>query len=149
MKRKLLILSILLIPFITGCGNSKQLICYDEINDGDFKQSLIMNYNKEKTKIESASIEIVIDINEIDLKTLECTKEKIEECLDELETKYKEGCNNLLENCEVKDKTEKGFTFTADIQNEKLDTYFNELGTTLPINQMKTKIENKFGFTCE
>ena len=148
MKKKVLIL-ILLIPFFTACGNDRKLICSEEINNGEFKQSLIMNYNKEKTKVDTSSIEIVINLNEMELKDLGCTKETKEECFDELKTKYNAGCENMLENCKIEEENENGFTFTANIKEDKMEEYFGEISTTLPINQMRSKIETKFGFSCE
>lgn len=150
MKKVMYLVVLLLVSFLfTACGNENKLVCYEELNKGDYKQSLIMNYNKEKTQVQDASIEVVVDINDIDLKDIGCTTETTEECLGELETKFNDGCNNMLEDCELKDKTEKGFTFTANIKKDKLEEYFGEISTTLPINQMRSKVETKFGFTCE
>ena len=148
MKKGILIL-VLLIPFFTACGNDKKLVCGEELNNGEYKQSLIMNYNKEKTQVKTASIEIVVDIKEMELKDLGCTKETKEECVDELEARFNSGCENMLENCKVEDKTKTGLTFTADIKEDKLEEYFGEISTTLPINQMRSKIETKYGFSCE
>ena len=148
-KRSVLLLLVLLVPLFTACGSDKSLVCFEELNDGEFRQSLIINYNDEKTKVESSSVEIKININEIDLTNIGCTKETKKECLEELKTKYNESCNNMLENCKITDETENGFTFNADIKNEKQDEYFYEISTTLPINQMRSKIETKYGFTCE
>ena len=148
MKKKILVL-LLLIPFFTACGNDRKLVCFEEINDGEFKQSLIMNYNKEKTKVDSSSIEIIIDLKEMSLSDLGCTKETKEECFEELKAKYNSGCENMLENCNVENKNENGFTFTATIKEDKMEEFFGDISTTLPINQMRSKIETKFGFTCE
>lgn len=148
MKKKILVL-LLLIPFFTACGNDRKLICYEEINDGEYKQSLIMNYNKEKTKVDSSSIEIIIDLKEMSLSDLGCTKETKEECFEELKAKYNSGCENMLENCNIENQNENGFTFTATIKEDKMEEYFGDISTTLPINQMRSKIETKFGFTCE
>lgn len=148
MKKKILVL-LLLIPFFTACGNDRKLVCFEEINDGEFKQSLIMNYNKEKTKVDTSSVEIVIDVKEMSLSDLGCHSEIKEECLNELETWYNKGCENMLENCNVENKNENGFTFTATIKEDKMEEFFGDISTTLPINQMRSKIETKFGFTCE
>ena len=147
-KRVLLFLTIICAFIITGCGSNNELSCYEEIND-DYKQTLNIVYNKEKTKVESTNIEIVVNINEIELKTLGCTKETKEECLEELKTKYKAGCENMLDNCEVKEETENGFTFTAKVKDDKLEEYYSEISSTLPMNQMKSKLEIKYGLTCE
>lgn len=149
--RKTIYLTILLFVSLmfAGCGNSNKLVCYEELNDGEFKQSVIINYNKEKTKVESTDIEIKIDINELDLKVYGCTKETKEECIEELEAKYNAGCENMLEDCNIKNKTENGFTFTAKVKDDKIEEYYGEISTTLPINQMKSKIEIKYGLTCE
>ena len=148
MKKRLLFL-ILFIPFFTACGSDNKLVCYEELNNGEYKQSLIMNYNKEKTQVKESSVEIVVNIKDVELKDLGCTKETVEECIEELETRFNEGCNNLLKNCKVENKTKFGFTFTADVKEDKLEEYFGEISTTLPINQMRSKIETKYGFTCE
>lgn len=149
--KKIVYLSVLLLisVFFTACGNDKQLVCYEELNDGEYKQSLIMNYNKEKTQVQDASIEVIVDIDELNVKDLGCTKETISECLDELKAKFNAGCDAMLEDCDVKDEKESGFTFTANIKKDKLEEYFGEISTTLPINQMRSKVETKFGFTCE
>ena len=148
MKKKLLFL-VLLIPLFAACGNDNQLICYEELNGGEYKQSLIMNYNKEKTQVKDASIEVVVDIDKTDIKDLGCTKETIEDCIDELEAKFNNGCNGMLANCKTVEKTSSKIVFTADIKEDKMEEYFGEISTTLPINQMRSKIETKFGFTCE
>lgn len=150
MKKRILLVMLLAITFLfTACGNDNKITCHEEINDGDFKQSVIIKYNKEKTKVDSTEIEIKVDIKEIELKTLGCTKETKEECLEELQSKYNAGCDNMLENCEITDKSDSGFIFKADVKNEKLEEYFGEISTTLPLNQMKSKIEIKYGLTCE
>jgi len=150
MKRSnYLLLFILIIPVITACQDNNSLSCYEELYQKEFKQTLNINYNKEKTKVESANINIYVDIHEINLNNIGCTSETKEECILELQEKYNNGCNNLLENCEIIDKTENGFTFKADVKKEKIDQYFGDISSTLPINQMRYKIETKFGYTCE
>ena len=133
----------------TACGSSNKLVCYEELNDGEFKQSIIVKYNDEKTKVNGTSIEIIVDIKDIELKTLGCEKETKEECLEELKGKYNSGCENMLENCKVDNENENGFTFTADVKEDKLEEYYNEISSTLPLNQMKSKLEIKYGLTCE
>ena len=133
----------------SGCGNERELVCYEQINDGEFKQSLIINYNKEKTKVDSTEIEIIIDLDKIDFKTLGCTKETKEECFEELKIKYKSGCDNMLEDCEIKDENENGFTFTANVKTDRLEEYYSEISSTLPMNQMKSKLEINYGLVCE
>lgn len=149
--KKVMYLSILvLVSFVfTACGSNNKLVCYEQLNDEEFKQSLIVNYNKEKTKVESSSVEIKIDIEELDLKTYGCTAETKEGCIEELKSTYNAGCENMLENCEITDENENGFTFKADIKSDKLEEYYGEISTTLPMNQMKSKLEIKFGLTCE
>ena len=150
MKKVIYLSTLLLISFIfTACGNDNKLVCYEELNGGEYKQSLIISYNKEKTQVQESSIEVKINVNKMEPKDLGCTKETKEECLVELENRFNDGCNNLLNNCKIDDKNDNGFTFTADIKKEKLDEYFGEISITLPINQMRSKIETKFGFTCE
>lgn len=148
--KKIFYISVLLIVIFmsTSCGEKNSLSCYEKIGD-NFKQTLFINYNEEKTKVDSASIEIKVDTKDFDLKTLKCTKETSSECIEELINKYNSGCNNLLENCKVVDKTETTLKFTANIKEEKLEEYFNKISTTLPINQMKSKLEIKQGLTCE
>lgn len=148
-KFKIGFILILIIPIITACQNSNSLTCHEELYQKEFKQTLNINYNSEKTKVESANINIFVNINEIDLKNIGCTKETKEECINELEEKYNNECNNLLENCEITDKNENGFKFKASVKKDKLDVYFGDISTTLPINQMRYKIETKLGFTCE
>lgn len=149
MKKIFYVTVLLIVIFMTsGCGEKNSLTCYEKIND-NFKQTLILKYNDEKTKVESASIEIKVDTNEFDLKTFKCSKETSSECIEELIEKYNAGCNNMLENCKVVDKTETTLKFTADIKEDKLEEYFNKISTTLPINQMKSKLEIKQGLTCE
>ncbi len=150
MKKRLFLVMLLSVTFLfTACGNNNKLVCFEELNDGEFKQSIIINYNKEKTKVESTNIEIIVNIEELDLKVYGCTKETKEECIEELEAKYNAGCENMLEECNIKDKTENGFIFTAKVKDDKLEEYYGEISTTLPINQMKSKIEIKFGMTCD
>ena len=149
MKKIYVLFIFLFIPFITGCQSSSSLSCYEELYKKEFKQTLNINYNSEKTRVDQADILINVDINEIELKNIGCTKETKEECISELEEKYNNGCNNLLENCEIYDKNENGFKFKADIKNDKLEEYFGDISITLPINQMRYKIETKLGFTCE
>ena len=150
MNKKILFFSLLLVSFfVVGCGNNNKLVCYEEINDGDYKQSLIMTYNKEKTQIQKTSIEIIANLRTIDFKAIGCDKETKEECLSDLEEHLNSGCDDMLENCQVTDKNENGFVFTADIKEDKLEEYFGEISTTLPINQMRTKIETLYGFNCE
>ena len=55
----------------------------------------------------------------------------------------------MLKNCEVKKENENGFTFTADVKEDKIEEYYSEISSTLPINQMKSKLEIKYGLTCE
>jgi hypothetical protein len=148
-KRSLLFLISICALIFTGCGNENKLVCYEKLNDDEYKQSLIIQYNKEKTKVDSTNIEIVVNIKEIELKTLGCTKETKEECLEELKNKYKVGCDNMLEKCNIENETENGFTFTAKVKDEKLEEYFSEISATLPMNQMKSKLEIKYGLTCE
>ncbi len=142
------LLLFLLISFVTGCSSSSSLSCYEELYKKEFKQVLNINYNEEKTKVENADIEVYVNINEIDLKNIGCTKETKEECIEELITKYNNECSNLLENCEITNKNENGFDFKANIKSDKLEEYFGDISTTLPINQMRYKIETKYGFTC-
>ena len=150
MKKRLLITILLLSSFlVTACGSDNKLVCYEELKNGEYKQSIIVNYNKEKTKVESTSIEINVDIKEIDLKVLGCTKENKQECIEELKTMYNAGCEGMLKNCEVKKENENGFTFTADVKEDKIEEYYSEISSTLPINQMKSKLEIKYGLTCE
>ena len=149
MKKYSILFILMIIPFITACQDNNSLTCFEELYHKEFKQTLNINYNKEKTKIDNANINIFVNINEIDLKNIGCTKETKEECILELQEKYNSGCNELLENCEVYDKNENGFSFKANIRNDKLDVFFGDISTTLPINQMRYKIETKLGFTCE
>lgn len=148
-KVSTLFVFIFIIPFITACQGSSSLSCYEELYQKEFKQTLNINYNKEKTKVDSANINIYVNINEIDLKNIGCNKDTKEECIIELQEKYNNGCNELLENCEIYDKNENGFKFRADIKKDRLDDYFGDISTTLPINQMRYKIETKLGFTCD
>ena len=148
-KSALLFLFVICALIITGCGEKNELVCYEKINDGEYKQSLIIEYNKEKTKVDSTNIEIIVNINEIELKTLGCTKETKEDCIEELKTKYNAGCENMLEKCEFKDESENGFTFTAKVKDDKLEEYYSDISSTLPMNQMKSKLEIKYGLTCE
>lgn len=148
-KLSTLFIFILIIPFITACQDSNSLSCHEELYQKEFKQTLNINYNSEKTKVENANIDIFININEIDLKNIGCTKETKEECILELKEKYNNGCNEILESCEIYEETENGFKFKANIKNDKLDVYFGDISTTLPMNQMRHKIETKLGFTCE
>ena len=110
---------------------------------------MFINYNEEKTKVESASIEISINTKDAELSLYKCGKETSVECIEALASKYNLGCDNMLDNCKVVDKTETTLKFTADIKKEKLEEYFNKISTTLPINQMKSKLEIKQGLTCE
>ena len=148
--KKIIYVSVLLIVIFmsTACGENSNLVCYEKIGD-NFKQTLFINYNEEKTKVESASIEIVVNMKDADLSLYKCEKETSVECIEELESKYNLGCDNMLENCKVVDKTETTLKFTADIKKDKLEEYFNKISTTLPINQMKSKLEIKQGLTCE
>ena len=150
MKKVIYLSTLLLVSLLfTACGSNNKLACFEELNDGEFKQTLIVKYNKEKTKVEASSLEINIDIDELELKTYGCTKETKEECIEELKDKYNAGCENMLENCEITDENENGFIFKADIKSDKLEEYYGEISTTLPMNQMKSKLEIKFGLTCE
>ena len=148
--KKIFYVSVLLIVIFmsTACGEKNSLSCYEKIGDS-FKQTLFINYNEEKTKVDSASIEIVINTKDAELSLYKCGKETSAECIEELASKYNLGCDNMLDNCKVVDKTETTLKFTANIKKEKLEEYFNKISTTLPINQMKSKLEIKQGLTCE
>lgn len=149
MKKYFYVTVLLIVIFMTsGCGEKNSLSCYEKIHD-NFKQTLFINYNEEKTKVESASIEIVVNTKDADLSLYKCGKETASECIEALIAKYNLGCDNMLENCKVLDKNETKFTFKADIKEDKLEEYFNKISTTLPINQMKSKLEIKQGLTCE
>ena len=148
-KRSLLLLLVICAFIFAGCGSNNELVCYEKINDDEYKQSIIIDYNKEKTKVESTNIEIIVNIKEVELKTLGCTKETKEECIEELKAKYNAGCENMLEKCEIKEESENGFTFTAKVKDDKLEEYYSEISSTLPMNQMKSKLEIKYGLTCE
>ena len=149
MKKYFYVTVLLIVIFMsTSCGEKNSLSCYEKIHD-NFKQTLFINYNEEKTKVESASIEIVINTKDADLSLYKCGKDTTHECIEELINKYNSGCDNLLENCNVLDKSDTKFTFKADIKKDKLEEYFNKISTTLPINQMKSKLEIKQGLTCE
>ena len=126
MKKVMYLSVLLLVAFMfTACGSNNKLVCYEELNDGEFKQSVIINYNKEKTKVESTDVEIIIDIKELELKTYGCTKETKEECIEELKAKYNAGCENMLENCKISNETKNGFTFTADVKEDKINDESN------------------------
>ena len=140
---------LLIICFMfSGCGEQNRLSCYEKIGD-NFKQTLFITYNDEKTKVESASIEIVVNTTDADLSLYKCDKDTSFECIEELITRYNLACGNMIENCEVLNRSETRFTFKANIKEDKLEEYFNKISTTLPINQMKSKLELKQGLICE
>lgn len=149
--KKIMYLTILfaVVLLFSACGSSNKLVCYEELNGGDFKQSIIVKYNDEKTKVNGTNVEIIVDIKDIELKTLGCEKETKEECLEELKNKYNAGCENMLENCSIEKESENGFTFSASVKEDKLEEYYSEISSTLPMNQMKSKLEIKYGLTCE
>lgn len=149
MKKYFYVTVLLIVVLMTsGCGEKNSLSCYEKIGDS-FKQTLFINYNDEKTKVESASIEIVVNMQDTDLSLYKCEKDTTLECIEELVTRYNLGCGNMLVNCKISDRSDTKFTFIADIKEDKLEEYFNKISTTLPINQMKSKLELKQGLICE
>ena len=74
MKKYFYVTVLLIVIFMTsGCGEKNSLSCYEKIHD-NFKQTWFINYNEEKTKVESASIEIVVNTKDADLSLYKCKK---------------------------------------------------------------------------
>ena len=150
--KKILIISILLVILLTGCGNKNNKVICANTNETDYLKTdlkIEINFNNENTKVTSIEKSMKVKITDIDYILNECSKDDALECVKELaENSRKSSCEtNNYSKCETENITENGFTIKAEVKMG--EDVINEIKMNQSKESLIKEMKEKKNVECE
>lgn len=145
MKKKMILLTMAVLPIFAGCGNSNANTLTCTRTRGDFTQSRIIEFNSDKTKVTRSAIEVTYDFTNVTDFSDYDGCDDASSCLKIAETSV-DDCKNDddFENCEIRERTGKKVVIRGYYKQEKADDEFGEDDYA----EIKDQLES-YGYTCK
>jgi hypothetical protein len=154
--KKTLIISLLSLVFITGCGGSsgKKAVC-KATNSNSFlesKMTLEYTFNSGNTRIDKIEKTMIVEMTDLEYVKQQCGNLEVNECIKRIAEETKEGVckeKESYQDCGVKNVTDHGYVVYATIKTNDKD----EMADGIKIHQSKEELINSMkkdkNITCE